>query len=181
MENDCKKLRLLLELGTDPNINVAGRIKGGARRRRSALHFASCAGNVEAVQILTDNWADLNPFDGWQGTPLADSIRHKHVQVQKILREKGAKLKEVGLNTAAGKGNLETLKIMVMNGVNINIGNYIGRTMLHLACSNKQLNVIDYLLKLPLINPNVVGERAKRASLVAGKNTKIANPIKNGV
>jgi len=156
MTNNVKKLRLLFDLGADPNINVAGRVRGGARRRRSALHFAASGGHVETVQVLIDNWANLNPYDGWEGTPLADCIRHKHVQVQKILRERGAKLKEKGLNTAAAKGDLETLKIMVMNGVDINIGNYIGRTMLHLACSNKQLNVIDYLLKLPGINPNVV-------------------------
>ena len=73
-----------------------------------------------------------------------------------VLRDKGAKLKEKGLCTAAAAGDLETIKVMVMNGVDINIGNYIGRTMLHLACSNKRMNVIDYLLQLPGIDPNVV-------------------------
>ena len=155
-DNDKNKLKLLFELGADPNINVAGRIRGGARRRRSALHFAASGGNVESVKILMENWASLSPFDGWGGTPLADSIREGHGEVQRILREGGAKLKEKGLCTAAAKGDLENIKVMVMNGVDINIGNYIGRTMLHLACSNKHMNVIDYLLKLPGLNPNVV-------------------------
>lgn len=155
-DNDTKKLKLLFELGADPNVNVAGRVRGGARRRRSALHFASSGGNLEAVKLLMENWASLSPFDGWGGTPLADSIREKHSLVQEVLRTGGAKLKEKGLCTAAAKGDIETIKVMVMNGVDINIGNYIGRSMLHLACSNKHMNVIDYLLKLPGLNPNVV-------------------------
>ena len=70
--------------------------------------------------------------------------------------------------------DLETIKVMVMNGVDINIGNYIGRTMLHLACSNKRMNVIDYLLQLPGIDPNVIdwyegtpGEDAQRGGHVS--------------
>ena len=32
MDDDGNKLHLLFELGVDPNVNVAGRIRGGARR-----------------------------------------------------------------------------------------------------------------------------------------------------
>jgi ankyrin repeat protein len=67
-ENNAQKLKLLFELGADPNINVAGRVKGGARRRRSALHFAASGGHAECVKILMQNWANLNPMDGVGGT-----------------------------------------------------------------------------------------------------------------
>ena len=64
MDDDARKLHLLFELGVDPNVNVAGRVRGGARRRRSAMHFASSGGNIKAVKLLIENWANLNPFDG---------------------------------------------------------------------------------------------------------------------
>ena len=73
-------------------------------RRRSALHFAASGGNTDAVRLLIENWANLNPYDGYGGTPLADSIREGHIETQMVLRDKGAKLKEKGLCTAAAAG-----------------------------------------------------------------------------
>uniref|UniRef100_A0A8C9UWY7 Ankyrin repeat domain-containing protein 54 n=1 Tax=Spermophilus dauricus TaxID=99837 RepID=A0A8C9UWY7_SPEDA len=52
----------LLEDGTDP---CAADDKG-----RTALHFASCNGNDQIVQLLLDHGADPNQRDGLGNTPL---------------------------------------------------------------------------------------------------------------
>ena len=145
-DGDEKKVKLLLELGVNPSMNPPGRRRGAARRRRSAAHMAASNNHVGCIKLLIKYWCKLNTFDAWSGTPLADAIRHDHLVVQDVLRKAGAKLKEVGLCTAAAAGDLETIKLMCDNGADINVTNYIGRTMLHLACSNKQASVIEYLL-----------------------------------
>ena len=155
-DGDSKKVDLLLQLGVNPSLNPPGRRRGAARRRRSAAHMAASNNHVDCMVLLIKHWAKLNTYDAWAGTPLADAIRHDHLQMQDVLRKAGAKLKEVGLCTAAAAGDLDTIRLMCDNGANINVTNYIGRTMLHLACSNKQPSVIEYLLSFKDINLNPI-------------------------
>ena len=153
-DGDEKKVELLLQLDVNPSLNPPGRRRGASRRRRSATHMAASNNHVGCMRLLIKYWAKLNTFDAWGGTPLADAIRHDHVHMQDVLRKAGAKLKEVGLCTAAAAGDLETIRLMCDNGADINVTNYIGRTMLHLACSNKQPSVIEYLLGFKHIDLN---------------------------
>ncbi len=120
-------------------VGICWRRRGASRRRRSAAHMAASNNHVNCMRLLIKYWAKLNTFDAWAGTPLADAIRHDHVHMQDVLRKAGAKLKEVGLCTAAAAGDLEKIRLMCDYGADINVTNYIGRTMLHLACSNKQV------------------------------------------
>lgn len=153
-DGDEKKVELLLQLDVNPSLNPPGRRRGASRRRRSAAHMAASNNHVGCMRLLIKYWSKLNTFDAWGGTPLADAIRHDHVHMQDVLRKAGAKLKEVGLCTAASAGDLDTIRLMCDNGADINVTNYIGRTMLHLACSNKQPSVIEYLLGFNHIDLN---------------------------
>mmetsp|Transcript_23103 Transcript_23103/g.47903 ORF Transcript_23103/g.47903 Transcript_23103/m.47903 type:complete len:2455 (+) Transcript_23103:3757-11121(+) len=155
-DGDEKKVELLLELGVNPSVNPPGRRRGASRRRRSAAHMAASNNHVGCIKLLIKYWVKLNTFDAWAGTPLADAIRHDHVHMQDVLRKAGGKLKEVGLCTAAAAGDLDTIKLMCDNGADINVTNYIGRTMLHLASSNKQASVIEYLLTFPNLNTSPI-------------------------
>ena len=155
-DGDEKKVELLLQFGVNPSLNPPGRRRGAARRRRSAAHMAASNNNVGCMKLLIKSWVKLNTFDAWAGTPLADAIRDDHVHMQDVLRKAGARLKGVGLCTAAAAGDLETIRLMCDNGADINVTNYIRRTMLHLACSNKQPSVIEYLLCFDHIDLNCV-------------------------
>jgi len=155
-KGDTEKVDLLLRLGTNPSLNPPGRRRGASRRRRSASHMASSNNHIDCIKLLIKSYANLNTYDAWSGTPLADAVRHSHVEMQDVLRAHGAKLKEVGLCTAAAAGNIAKIKLMCDNGANINVTNYIGRTMLHLACSNKQPSVIEYLLSHKTLDLNCV-------------------------
>jgi hypothetical protein len=76
--------------------------------------------------------------------------------MQDVVRKAGGKLKEVGLCTAAAAGDLDMIKLMCDNGADINVVNGIGRTMLHLACSNKQPSIIEYLMTFDHLDYNIV-------------------------
>ena len=153
---DVKKVDLLLKLGVNPSLNPPGRRWGAARRRRSAAHMVASNNHIDCLKLLVKSYVNLNTYDGWTGTPLADAVRHMHLEMQDVLREHGAKLKEVGLCTAAAKGDIAKIKLMCDNGANINVTNYIGRTMLHLACSNNQPSIIEYLLSRDDLDCNCV-------------------------
>ena len=54
---------------------------------------------------------------------------------------------------AAGEGNLAQVKRLIENGVGPNMGDYDGRTALHLAAAEGHDKVIDFLLRSKA-NPN---------------------------
>eukprot|EP00192_Tetraselmis_astigmatica_P012624 CAMPEP_0117692482 /NCGR_PEP_ID=MMETSP0804-20121206/26355_1 /TAXON_ID=1074897 /ORGANISM="Tetraselmis astigmatica, Strain CCMP880" /LENGTH=424 /DNA_ID=CAMNT_0005505941 /DNA_START=38 /DNA_END=1313 /DNA_ORIENTATION=+ len=64
------------------------------------------------------------------------------------MREKGALLHghAVTMCEAGAKGDIDTIRVLIENGVDANEGDYDGRTCLHLAACEKQLGVIHFLL-----------------------------------
>ncbi|XP_036862898.1 ankyrin repeat domain-containing protein 54 isoform X2 [Manis javanica] len=74
----------LLEDGVDP---CAADDKG-----RTALHFASCNGNDQIVQLLLDHGADPNQRDGLGNTPLHLAACTNHVPVITTLLRGGARV-----------------------------------------------------------------------------------------
>lgn len=77
-------MQQLLEDGADP---CAADDKG-----RTALHFASCNGNDQIVQLLLDHGADPNQQDGLGNTPLHLAACTNHVPVITTLLRGGARV-----------------------------------------------------------------------------------------
>uniref|UniRef100_A0A2K6CYG8 Ankyrin repeat domain-containing protein 54 n=1 Tax=Macaca nemestrina TaxID=9545 RepID=A0A2K6CYG8_MACNE len=73
----------LLEDGADPCANDKG---------HTALHFASCNGNDQIVQLLLDHGADPNQRDGLGNTPLHLAACTNHVPVITTLLRGGARV-----------------------------------------------------------------------------------------
>ena len=155
-DDDDEKVSLLMALGVDPNLNPPGLGRGTSRGKRSAAHMAASRNSVTSMRLLIKDWAELNTFDDWAGTPLADAIRHEHVDMQDVIRKADGHVKEVGLHAAAAAGNLEAIRLMCDNGADINVVNDIGRSMLHLACSNMQQSIIEYLMSFDELDYNPV-------------------------
>ena len=132
------------------------------RAGRTALHLAACEGHTELVSYLLKANADANARDRFDGTALHDSIRHHAPEaVNSALKEAGCQL--IGMETAIAlceashAGNLSAIRTLVENGVEPNLGDYDGRTALHLAASEGIVPVLHYLLSLePKIDVNPV-------------------------
>lgn len=52
--------------------------------------------------------------------------------------------------------NLDDIRVLCMNGVDLATGDYDNRTALHLAAATNQLGVLEYLLKDPGVMVNAV-------------------------
>jgi ankyrin repeat protein len=129
--------------------------------RRSALHLACCEGHAEIVKYLLEVQADPHARDRFDGTSLDDAVRHSHAQLQKILYDHGARLNgekyAFKICEAAAQGDLDIIRTLVENGVDTAIGDYDGRTALHLAASQGEVSVLNYLLeKEPPLDVNCV-------------------------
>jgi len=94
---------------------------------------------------------NLSPDDRLGGTPLADAIRHKHPEAQKLLRDRGAHLGSMDISVrlceAGATNDVETLATFQRNGANFKTSNYGQRTALHLASSNGHLAAVGWILE----------------------------------
>ena len=150
-KGDLERLRTLQEAGVDINL--------GDYDQRTALHLAASEGLLDVVRFLVDEAnANVSPIDRWGGTPLDDAIRSSHDEVAAYLTGKGAThgsmaevAKPAGDLTAelidgASKGDLERIRELVKQRVDVNLGDYDRRTALHLAASEGLLAVVEFLI-----------------------------------
>ena len=87
----------------------------------------------------------------WGGTPLRDALRQKHTSCASLLYSLGARL-SISESDAAGElceltrsGSLDMLTIMIKCGCPINSADYDQRTCLHLAASEGNLRIAEFL------------------------------------
>ena len=143
-KGNFERLRLMVACGCD--------VKAADYDLRTALHLAASEGNAPIVEYLIDSRADVNAKDRWGGTPLSDAIKHDHGAVATAIRERGGVLgyteeqASSELCELARAGKVEALGQMASNGVQINAADYDKRTALHLAASEGNKPVVEFLL-----------------------------------
>lgn len=107
-------------------------------RRPCQLHLACSNGCIDSVEyLLSTPGINVTPEDRYRNTPLVDAIRHKHKDVQALLRAANSQLGEVDidikLNFAAEANDIESLQTLYLNGADFNKGDSLLRTPLHSA------------------------------------------------
>ncbi|XP_017884072.1 uncharacterized protein LOC108627375 [Ceratina calcarata] len=124
-------LKLLIVNGA--NINARNNY------RRTALHEAVRAKDVNVVKLLLDYNADVNCEDVDGTTPLYTSTVSGAVEICKLLVEKGAKVniksdkRSTPLHVAASIDNLDITEILLRSGADVDCVDERGNTALHLA------------------------------------------------
>lgn len=110
---DNAMVKLLVTHGADVNLAV---------RFGSPLCFAAESGNLDVVKTLVAAGADVN-YNGYGGTPLDHAAK---ITILKFLLRKGANVNAHGkygatiLFGAAYHNNIETVKLLLDNGAEIN-------------------------------------------------------------
>jgi len=139
----------------------------------TVLMSAARSGNVESVRMLLDRGADVNARERYKGqTALMWAAAERHAPVVKLLLERGADWKIRGFDRdtkppklsaasaispiprggftalmfTAREGDLESARIMLDAGVDINHGDVDNVTPLVTAIMNKQYTLAKFLI-----------------------------------
>ena len=114
------------------------------------LSMAIAHKHPEIVQFLVANGADVNLQDSAGQTALVFAASYGETKIAQLLIECGAKV-EIGdsdaspLHAAAGMGNLETVRLLLGKGANINSRDREGRTPLYWAEGTHSADVVAFL------------------------------------
>jgi Amt family ammonium transporter len=139
---------------------------------RTALHIASSEGHGNVVAELLKAGADCTVTDRFGSMPIHDAQRYKHQAIETMIREgadidfdrivmktastEGGGIAAHELLLASSAGDLVEVKRLRKKGVNMVTCDYDGRTALHTAAKNGQLDVVRYLTEsVPGANINV--------------------------
>lgn len=145
-ENDIKITEQLLESGANPDIvDDEG---------KNALFGAVENSNEKMILLLLSHGADINHEDDDGYTPLSLSCAKGNENLCKLLLENGAKsdgvygvLGNTVLMEAVEGGNLNCVKLILRQGVNVNETNLEGDTALSLAIFySMSLDIVEQLL-----------------------------------
>jgi ankyrin repeat protein len=140
----------------------------------TVLMTAARAGNVDAVRLLLERGADVNAREQYKGqTALMWAAAERHPAVVKLLLERGAdwKVRSFDRETkipklsaassitpiprggfpafafAAREGDIESARVMLEQGVDINYGDVDNTTALVVAIMNKQYTFAKFLIE----------------------------------
>lgn len=176
----------LLKAGADPNTRTTA-------DGETVLMTSARAGNTEVVKILLDHGADVNAKEGYRGqTGLMWAAAEHHPEVVKLLLEHGADWKvqssfretkipklstassispisRGGLTAflfAAREGDIETGKVMLDHGVDINQTDVDGGSGLVISILNKKYTFAKFLLDRGA-DPNVTDVKGRAALYAA--------------
>ncbi|UCH66470.1 MAG: ankyrin repeat domain-containing protein [Ignavibacterium sp.] len=88
--NGLEELKVMLQ--KNPSL-VHANINGKNQER--PLHWAALSGNVDVVNFLLDNGAEINAVDAQQMTPLHWAAWQGQLEVTKVLVTRGAEINEI--------------------------------------------------------------------------------------
>ncbi|CAD6587468.1 MAG: hypothetical protein ASARMPREDX12_002854 [Alectoria sarmentosa] len=144
-------LELLIDFGADVNA-----VSDLVNWPEPPLHRATEEGHLNMVRILLEHGADCNwqgnDKNGWAATHLA--ARGRHPEILRLLcddyhADLSLRLSNgsLPLHSAAWKGSVECIEILLARGVDIDARNDLGRTPLHFAAEEGHVDAVEVLLK----------------------------------
>lgn len=120
---------------------------------RTPLHHASMNGEIEIVQFLLGNRAEIDALDEDELTPLHLACLKGRLDIADLLIKNGAKIhasREHGwapIHAASTGGKATTVELLMRNGADVRARNKEGVTPLHLAFARGKVEVLELLLR----------------------------------
>ena len=114
------------------------------------LIWAAIKGRKKVVEFLLDKESDIHicSNDGWNA--ITGAFFRKHTEIVQILIENGAKFgekyKEAALLSAYEHGDMDVVKTLISDGVNVNVATAEGQPIIILAAARGDITMIDLLL-----------------------------------
>jgi uncharacterized protein len=179
-------IEALLKAGADPKALTTA-------DGETVLMTAARAGNVDVVRILLEHAADVNAREKYKGqTALMWAAAERHPEVVKVLLAHGADWKVVSFDRetkmpklsaassvspiarggftaflfTAREGDIESAKVMLDSGVDINQTDIDGTNALVVSIMNKKYTFAKFLLDRGA-NPNMVDVKGRAALYAA--------------
>ena len=151
-EGCADAVNLLIEAGADVNMTTP--------EERTPLSLACCNGEYyrDIVRLLLDAGADVNKVDRY-GYPLLAAASNGQLEVAELLLSKGATLTGEAcvhlLYWAVAYGAASMVSYLLGLGVEFNITDNQGRSLLYIAARNGRVNIVKLLVKAGM-DPNEV-------------------------
>lgn len=109
------------------------------------LHLAVRDGNIDLIQMLLEQGADVNTRNDLWLTPLHFAANKNEIEIVKMLLDHGAKVNVLTnfdytpLHYAAYQGKVKIVTLLIEKGAVLNIQNVFGHTPLHSAASHEKV------------------------------------------
>jgi len=136
-------------------INKGANVNTKSNRGWTALHFSAEYGwtNLDMAQLLIDKGADIDAEDNWRATPLDMARWNSMRDLFELLMAKGAKHysnKQMDswkpLFAAAKSGDKNSLRLLIDQGLDVNVKDASGWTPLHHAAGQGHADVCELLI-----------------------------------
>lgn len=122
------------------------RPRGNTEDYGTVLPLAAKFGHTDMVELFLERRFNISAgLQGW--TALTIAVRTNNLELVRILLDAGAEICDGHLRTAAVNGFATLMSILLERGADVHTKkNYDGETLLHLAASNDNRDVIEVLL-----------------------------------
>ncbi len=169
---DLETLKKLANAGV--NLNAAD------KEGNTAAHYAAENKNIATLFFLGKNNA-IHAKNLNNETPLDVAIKNGHGQIESYLLQKGVSSLIHKVRQAAQTGDLETLKKLEAEGVDLNIADGKGNTAAHHAVLNEKTEVLRFLCEKNAIHvKNINGETPLDTAIKLNNQSAEFDLLKNG-
>ncbi len=109
------------------------------------IHMACKKGYTDIVEILLDKGADVIAKDQYGNTPIELASRFKNIEIIRILANKI--FEELTCACKMKESDIEKIKTLVEQDVNINLEDKYKNTPIVYACKTGRYDIVNYLLE----------------------------------
>lgn len=175
-----------------PHISVDVKATGGDWAKHSALDVSKKKGKIEISALLRSSGAQLSSDEA--GERIQEAAEENDLETLRLLLREWKRYALVvnwgdgdgvtALYSASKEGHIEACRILVANGVSINLGKNDGTTPLQVAVQKDRAEIVKFLLSCKTIEPskeNNYGETALGFAKRGNVDRKIVDMLTKAV